>query len=168
MKRPDGTAGSFFEDDAAHPGSRCGNKAWRINFGKSSHPHIFTRARIESGAPAYPSARKLPDSARRMAALCDGCRQCRVNHSTKFHDARQIKRAGKSILPKMYIAYSQQADPALHNPAGINPQLLESFIRTRPETISTAAPIRIGLTCSPRKTMPTTNAPTAPMPVQIV
>ncbi len=45
---------------------------------------------------------------------------------------------------------------------------LDTFINTSPLTINTAAPIRIALTCSPRNTMPTMNAPTAPMPVQIV
>lgn len=44
----------------------------------------------------------------------------------------------------------------------------DSFISTRPLTISTAAQIRRGVSCSPSKVMPTTNAPTAPIPVQIV
>jgi hypothetical protein len=43
-----------------------------------------------------------------------------------------------------------------------------SFIITRPLTIKTAATTRIRLAGSPRKMIPTANAPTAPMPVQIV
>ena len=45
---------------------------------------------------------------------------------------------------------------------------LESFIITSPETISTAAATRMALICSPRTATPTTKAPTAPIPVQIV
>jgi hypothetical protein len=44
----------------------------------------------------------------------------------------------------------------------------ESFISTSPPTISAAATMRIGVACSPSTAMPTTNAPTAPMPVQMV
>ena len=46
--------------------------------------------------------------------------------------------------------------------------LLESFIITRPLTIKTAAVTRITLICSPSTDTPTTKAPTAPMPVQMV
>ena len=44
----------------------------------------------------------------------------------------------------------------------------DSFISTSPETISSAARIRIALADSPRIAMPTTKAPTAPIPVQMV
>jgi len=74
--------------------------------------HIFTRARSEDDASAYPPEQKLPDSARRMAALCDGRRQCRVNHPHNFHDARQIKYVNEFILPKMHIPYSRQTTRA--------------------------------------------------------
>jgi len=40
-----------------------------------------------------------------------------------------------------------------------------SFIKTRPLTISKAARRRIAVIASPKTIMPTTNAPTAPMPV---
>ena len=43
----------------------------------------------------------------------------------------------------------------------------ESFSTTRPETISTTPPIRIGVRASPSTMTPTTKAPTAPMPVQM-
>lgn len=100
-----------------------------------------------------------------MAALCDRQRQRDVNHAHYFYDLRQIKWADKMVLPKMHIpAVRGESIPRLTKCI----QLLESFISTSPDTINTAAPIRTGLTCSPRNTMPTTNAPTAPMPVQIV
>ncbi len=44
----------------------------------------------------------------------------------------------------------------------------DSFISTRPLTISNAATTRIGVSASPSTVMPTRNAPTAPMPVQMV
>lgn len=45
---------------------------------------------------------------------------------------------------------------------------LASFIVTMPLTMRSAAMIRTGVIASPRTVIPTTNAPTAPMPVQIV
>jgi hypothetical protein len=44
----------------------------------------------------------------------------------------------------------------------------DTFISTSPTTIKPAAATRNGEAASPSTTMPTTNAPTAPMPVQIV
>ena len=44
----------------------------------------------------------------------------------------------------------------------------DSFISTSPLTIKTAAPMRMGVTDSPSTVIPTANAPTAPIPVQIV
>src|SRR5690606_40134180 len=44
----------------------------------------------------------------------------------------------------------------------------EAFISTRPETISTAARTRSGVTASPSATMPTRKAPIAPIPVHTV
>ena len=44
--------------------------------------------------------------------------------------------------------------------------LLDSFISTRPETMSPAAASRMGLAGSPSTTSPTRKAPTAPTPVQ--
>ncbi len=44
----------------------------------------------------------------------------------------------------------------------------DSFISKRPDTISTAATMRMVFTGSPKKMRPTRKAPTAPIPVQIV
>lgn len=44
----------------------------------------------------------------------------------------------------------------------------DSFIRTKPAAISKAAQMRMRLNCSPMSAMPITNAPIAPMPVQII
>lgn len=44
----------------------------------------------------------------------------------------------------------------------------ETFIRISPEMIITAATSRMALADSPKKKIPTRNAPTAPMPVQMV
>ncbi|WP_414616534.1 hypothetical protein, partial [Stenotrophomonas muris] len=65
---------------------------------------IFTRSHPGTGAPARPSRRKLPDFARRMAALCDRRCQRHVNHAPYFYDVRQITGADKMVLPKMHIA----------------------------------------------------------------
>lgn len=45
---------------------------------------------------------------------------------------------------------------------------LDSFIKTRPLTISAAASSRMGVAASPRTVIPTRSAPTAPMPVHTV
>lgn len=44
----------------------------------------------------------------------------------------------------------------------------DTFMRTKPTTMNTAARIRSGLTASPKTKTPTRKAPTAPMPVQTV
>lgn len=44
----------------------------------------------------------------------------------------------------------------------------DSFISTSPDTINSAATIRIALAASPNIAIPTRKAPTAPIPVQIV
>lgn len=44
----------------------------------------------------------------------------------------------------------------------------DSFISTIPATISAAATTRAALSCSPRAAVPTTNDPTAPMPVHVM
>lgn len=62
--------------------------------------------------------------------------------------------------------YSQSRNNALPCEAGCQVGV-ETFIKMRPITINAAARTRAVLTPSPKTIMPTTNAPTAPMPVQI-
>jgi len=44
----------------------------------------------------------------------------------------------------------------------------DNFIMIRPPTMEMAATIRMGLADSPKRMIPTRNAPTAPIPVQMV
>lgn len=76
-----------------------------------------------------------------------------------------------ATVPRVHpctATFGNQPDRRLRSVFSALHQLLDTFISTSPLTISTAAPIRSALTCSPRKMMPTMKAPTAPMPVQMV
>ena len=66
----------------------------------------------------------------------------------------RAERAGEDVASLILVNAGQTGD--------------ESFIITSPLTIRSAAAIRIAFACSPRTKMPTRNAPTAPIPVQIV
>ena len=72
----------------------------------------------------------------------------------KMSDGHAVLQVGVPELEDWIVARTRHYD--------------DSFISTMPLTISTAAPMRIGVTASPKATMPTMKAPMAPIPVQIV
>jgi len=98
-----------------------------------------------------------------------GCRPCRVKRAlgkcppTLPGDAGERRKETAQLSE--WAAFTRTPRPwqAIAAQAGA-----DSFISTSPDTISSAATIRIALAVSPRTAMPTRNAPTAPIPVQMV
>jgi len=86
----------------------------------------------------------------------------------EFGSLLQRRKAGQQDVIEMG-SFVEKAGSAPKPLAAVQDQPVEdSFIKTRPLTISAAARMRIAVIASPKTMMPTTNAPTAPMPVQIV